>query len=35
VWLAGLPDEATVILVGQEFVTDGVAVTAVEQAVSP
>lgn len=33
VWLAGLPDEATVILVGQEFVTDGVPVTAVLQEV--
>jgi membrane fusion protein, multidrug efflux system len=29
VWLSGLPDEATVILVGQEFVTDGVPVTPV------
>lgn len=26
VWLGGLPQEASVILVGQEFVTDGVAV---------
>lgn len=26
VWLTGLPDEAAVIVVGQEFVTDGVAV---------
>jgi multidrug efflux system membrane fusion protein len=26
VWLAGLPDQAEVIVVGQEFVTDGVAV---------
>ncbi len=26
VWVAGLPDEADVIVVGQEFVTDGVAV---------
>lgn len=29
VWLAGLPQTATVILVGQEFVTDGVSVEAV------
>lgn len=27
VWVAGLPDSATVIVVGQEFVTDGTAVT--------
>lgn len=33
VWLSGLPDEATVILVGQEFVTDGVTVTPVMRAV--
>lgn len=29
IWVAGLPDEATVILIGQEFVTDGVVVNAV------
>jgi membrane fusion protein, multidrug efflux system len=34
VWVAGLPDSATVIIVGQEFVTDGsaVAVTLQERA---
>jgi multidrug efflux system membrane fusion protein len=26
VWLTGLPEEADVIVVGQEFVTDGVPV---------
>ncbi|QYK39790.1 MAG: efflux RND transporter periplasmic adaptor subunit [Paracoccaceae bacterium] len=35
VWLSGLPDTATVILVGQEFVTDGVEVTAVVREVAP
>ncbi|MCV6593805.1 MAG: efflux RND transporter periplasmic adaptor subunit [Silicimonas sp.] len=28
IWVAGLPDQADVIVVGQEFVTDGVAVAA-------
>ncbi len=28
VWLAGLPDEADVIIIGQEYVTDGVRVAA-------
>jgi len=32
VWLGGLPEQAEVILVGQEFVTDGVAVRAVRAA---
>ena len=32
VWVAGLPDTARVITVGQDFVTDGVPVTAVERA---
>src|SRR6056297_663612 len=27
VWLSGLPDEANVIIIGQEYVTDGVKVT--------
>ena len=32
VWVAGLPDAAQVVTVGQEYVTDGEAVTAVEEA---
>jgi len=28
VWLAGLPDQADVIIIGQEYVTDGVRVAA-------
>ncbi|MFN4158459.1 MAG: efflux RND transporter periplasmic adaptor subunit [Gemmobacter sp.] len=35
VWVTGLPDEATVILVGQEFVIDGVPVRAVAREVTP
>lgn len=35
VWVAGLPETATVILVGQEFVTDGVAVDPVPEAARP
>jgi len=35
VWLAGLPDTAEVILVGQEYVTDGVAVTPTYRAAQP
>jgi multidrug efflux system membrane fusion protein len=31
VWVAGLPDEATVITVGQEYVKDGEAVNAVPE----
>jgi multidrug efflux system membrane fusion protein len=31
VWLAGLPDQADVIVIGQEYVTDGVPVRAVYQ----
>jgi len=26
VWLAGLPDEADIIIIGQEYVVDGVLV---------
>lgn len=33
VWLAGLPDQADVIIIGQEYVTDGVMVTASYQEV--
>lgn len=32
VWVAGLPDEASVITVGQEYVSDGDAVKAVQEA---
>ena len=32
IWVAGLPDEATVITVGQEYVSDGEPVTAVPEA---
>jgi multidrug efflux system membrane fusion protein len=35
VWLSGLPEEATVILIGQEFVSDGVLVTPVAREVQP
>lgn len=35
VWLAGLPDTADVILVGQEYVTDGVAVAPTYRAALP
>ena len=34
VWLAGLPDEAEVIIIGQEFVTDGVRVAPTFQELS-
>ena len=34
VWLAGLPDKADVIIIGQEFVTDGVRVEPAFQEVS-
>ncbi|WP_297771917.1 efflux RND transporter periplasmic adaptor subunit, partial [uncultured Roseovarius sp.] len=34
VWLTGLPDEADVIIIGQEFVTDGVSVEPVYQELS-
>ncbi|MFZ8942932.1 MAG: hypothetical protein ACO2ZK_13365, partial [Gemmobacter sp.] len=35
VWLAGLPDEVEVIVVGQEYVIDGVAVIATRAEVAP
>lgn len=35
VWLTGLPDEADVIVVGQEFVTDGVAVDVTYKEMTP
>lgn len=35
VWVAGLPDSATVIIVGQEFVTDGTAVAVTLQERAP
>lgn len=35
VWLTGLPDRATVIVVGQEFVTDGAAVDVTLRDITP
>lgn len=35
IWVSGLPDEANVILVGQEFVIDGVPVAPTYQEVKP
>ncbi|MEM9431630.1 MAG: efflux RND transporter periplasmic adaptor subunit, partial [Pseudomonadota bacterium] len=35
IWLGGLPESADVIVIGQDFVTDGRAITPVYRDLSP